>query len=231
MRNEKLLPWRIVMKKMVDCVGGSNHIWEVVHKSKSVEVVYMEDVHERCDHLTTWLCSKIKKVLLVHWETNEEFRYRHLKNKANRASARSSKNTGGSTTFMKTKARLLKSLYRDATLAETFNGEDADDFVASVVDLDAVWRETASAPYKNRVYGLELFFTSSFPTSMLRPSSAYATSRAVDSEKGIDLRLQVQKLTHKLYEQVKELTDYRERYQEILTRVTDTDDLRLGWRE
>ncbi|RYR04923.1 hypothetical protein Ahy_B06g084734 isoform A [Arachis hypogaea] len=80
----------------------------------------LEDVHERHGHLTSWFHSEIKKALSVHWETDEGFKHRLLINGANRASARSSKYTGGSATFMKTKARMSKLLDRDATLAETF---------------------------------------------------------------------------------------------------------------
>ncbi|RYR08282.1 hypothetical protein Ahy_B05g075882 [Arachis hypogaea] len=63
----------------------------------------LEDVRERCDHLTTWLCPEIKKALYVHWETNEGFRHWCLINRANRASAMLSKYT--------TKARLVCSLF------------------------------------------------------------------------------------------------------------------------
>ncbi|RYR23839.1 hypothetical protein Ahy_B02g057332 [Arachis hypogaea] len=67
----------------------------------------MEYVRERRDHLTTWLCPDIKKALYVHWETNVRFMHRRLTNRANKASARSSKYTDGSAmTFMKTKAKL-----------------------------------------------------------------------------------------------------------------------------
>ncbi|RYQ89493.1 hypothetical protein Ahy_B09g096103 [Arachis hypogaea] len=80
----------------------------------------LEDVREGWDHLMIWLQPKIKKALLVHWKTDEGFMYWRLTNRANRASARSSKYTGGSVTFMKTKVRLSKSLDRDPTLAKTF---------------------------------------------------------------------------------------------------------------
>ncbi|RYR77935.1 hypothetical protein Ahy_A01g002647 isoform A [Arachis hypogaea] len=62
------------------------------------------------DHLTIWLHQDINKNLYVHWETDEEFKHFHLRNKANRTSVRSSKYTGGLATFMKTKDRLSKSL-------------------------------------------------------------------------------------------------------------------------
>ncbi|RYQ91953.1 hypothetical protein Ahy_B09g098029 [Arachis hypogaea] len=71
----------------------------------------LEDTRERRDHLTSWLRPKIKKALYVHWETNEEFRHRHLTNRANKASARSSMYTGNSATFMKTKVRLVYSFF------------------------------------------------------------------------------------------------------------------------
>ncbi|RYR53451.1 hypothetical protein Ahy_A06g028575 [Arachis hypogaea] len=181
----------------------------------------LEDIRERGDHLTYWLCPKIKKALYVHWETDE---------RSNRSSARSSKYTGSSATFMKTKARL--SLDCDVILAETFkythtlkknkgdllikfytqrleaatqqslqSGEDASGIAISVVDLDAIWRENASALYKNCIYRLGSFFANSLCTSTLSPSSASATIRAVDLKEGIDLRLQVQKFTRSLHEQ------------------------------
>ncbi|RYQ94226.1 hypothetical protein Ahy_B08g089103 [Arachis hypogaea] len=80
----------------------------------------LDDVRQERDHRTQWLRPDIKKALFVHWETDEKFRHRCLTNRANRALARSSKCTSGSTIFMKTKARLLKLLDREATLAETF---------------------------------------------------------------------------------------------------------------
>ncbi|RYR24682.1 hypothetical protein Ahy_B02g058199 [Arachis hypogaea] len=153
--------------------------------------------------------------MLAHWETDAGFRHRRLTNRANRASARSSKYIGGLVTFMKMKVRLSKSLDREATLVETFkythtlkenkarfvdqrsrdhcqSGKDAvDGSVASVVDPNAVWHETTSVPYKNHVYEMESFFASSFHTSTLRPSSGPTTSRAVQLEEGVDLKLQV----------------------------------------
>ncbi|QHO18413.1 uncharacterized protein DS421_11g320300 [Arachis hypogaea] len=152
-------------------------------------------------------CWMIFKALFVYWKTDKGFRHQRLTNKANRASVRSSKYTSNSATFMKTKARLSKSLDREATLAETFKytytlkknketfadqrshdhysqkrREDATDgSAASIVDPDVVWHEIASAPYKNR--------------------------------------------------HARELNNYLERYQEILNRVTSTDELRLEWRE
>ncbi|QHN96479.1 E3 ubiquitin-protein ligase [Arachis hypogaea] len=65
----------------------------------------------------------------------------------------------------------------------------ADGSTTSIVDPDAVWRETALASYKNCVYGMRSFFTSSLRTLTLRPSLGSATSRAVQPEEGMDLRL------------------------------------------
>ncbi|RYR31908.1 hypothetical protein Ahy_B01g056858 [Arachis hypogaea] len=138
----------------------------------------LEDVREGRDHLTNWLRPEIKNALLVYWEIDEGFRYRHLTNRANRASAISSKYTGGSATFLKTKARLRLEV---VTQQSQQSGEDtADGSAVSVVDLNAVWHETASALYKNRVYRLGSFFARSLRTSTLRPSFAFATSRAVE---------------------------------------------------
>ncbi|RYR08337.1 hypothetical protein Ahy_B05g075982 [Arachis hypogaea] len=80
----------------------------------------LEDVHEKHDHLTTWLSLEIKKALYVYHETDKGFKHRRFTNKANRASAKSSKYTGDSATFMKTKARLSKLLDHNTTLVKTF---------------------------------------------------------------------------------------------------------------
>ncbi|XP_057742539.1 uncharacterized protein LOC130960976 [Arachis stenosperma] len=153
--------------------------------------------------------------------------------RANMTSVKFSKYTSSSATFMKTNARLSKSLNHDATLAKTFkythtlkenkerfadqrsadhyrleaatqqsqqSREDASGAAASVVDPDTVSRESVSAPYKNRVHGLGSFFASSLRTSTLRPSSVCATNQAVDPDKGIHLRLQVQELNRNLHE-------------------------------
>ncbi|RYR73692.1 hypothetical protein Ahy_A02g008161 isoform B [Arachis hypogaea] len=80
----------------------------------------LEGVREHCDHLTIWLRPNTKKLLYVHWETDEGFKYHRLTNKANRASDRLLNYTGGSATFMKTKVRLSKLLNCEATMAETF---------------------------------------------------------------------------------------------------------------
>ncbi|RYR50376.1 hypothetical protein Ahy_A07g036968 [Arachis hypogaea] len=63
----------------------------------------LDNIRQRRDHLTSGLRPKINKALLVHWETDEGFRHRRLTNRANRTLARSSKYTGGPSTFMKTK--------------------------------------------------------------------------------------------------------------------------------
>ncbi|RYR21744.1 hypothetical protein Ahy_B03g067076 [Arachis hypogaea] len=112
------------------------------------------------------------------------------------------------------------------------SGKDVTDgAMASIVDPDAVWREIASALYKNLVYGMGPFLASSLRTSMLRPLSGSTTSPAVQSEEGVDLRLQVQELHCSLHQQAQELNNYRKRYQKILTCVTSTNELRLKFRE
>ncbi|RYR05663.1 hypothetical protein Ahy_B06g085496 [Arachis hypogaea] len=77
------------------------------------------------DQLTTWIRPSIKKELEAHFKNDEGFKHRHLTNVANRALSRSSKYTGGSATFMKTKSRLIsslsKSLDRETAQVETYN--------------------------------------------------------------------------------------------------------------
>ncbi|RYR39127.1 hypothetical protein Ahy_A09g044578 [Arachis hypogaea] len=169
----------------------------------------LDDVCHSRDQWMRWLRLK---------ENDARFRHQHLTNRANRALERSFKYTSGSATFMKMKAKLSKSLDREATLTESFkythmlkenkakfvdHGEDATDgSAASVVDPDAIWREIASTPYKNRLYRMGSFFASSLHTSMLRPSLGSTTSRSVQLEECVDLRLQ-------------ELNNYRERLERI----------------
>ncbi|QHO20909.1 uncharacterized protein DS421_11g342040 [Arachis hypogaea] len=69
----------------------------------------MQDVREGHDHLTMWICQDIKRAFDNHFSTDEEFRHRRLMNRANMASSKSSKYTGRSVTFMKTKSRMSKS--------------------------------------------------------------------------------------------------------------------------
>ncbi|RYR15738.1 hypothetical protein Ahy_B04g072665 [Arachis hypogaea] len=194
----------------------------------------LEDVREHCDHITIWLRPDIKKALYV-WETDEGFKHRRLTNRANRASTMASKYTGGSATFMKKKAKLSKSLDHEATMVKTFKythtlkenkrletatqqsqrtRDDGNNSAASVVDPDRFWREAASKPYKNRVYGLGSCFADNLRTSTLIHSSSSTTSRPVDPEDGVYLR-----------EHAQQLWEFEERYQAILSRMTDTNDL------
>ncbi|RYR75969.1 hypothetical protein Ahy_A01g000567 [Arachis hypogaea] len=174
----------------------------------------LHDIREEHDHLTIWICQDIKRALDNHFSTDEGFRHRHLINRANRTSPRSSKYTGGSATFMKTKSRLSNSLENVATLAETFrythtlkankkrfadegsvahyqsqpNGDDPN-FDASVVNCDRVWHDSASESYKNRISELGSFFASGLHNSTLAASSVSAsTTSPVDPEEVIDLR-------------------------------------------
>ncbi|RYR19537.1 hypothetical protein Ahy_B03g064347 [Arachis hypogaea] len=80
----------------------------------------MQDVRQERNHLTIWLCPNLKKEMDDQFSTDEGFKYHRLTNRTNRASSRSSKYTGGSTTFMKTKSRLSQSLDRKAILVEIF---------------------------------------------------------------------------------------------------------------
>ncbi|RYR66724.1 hypothetical protein Ahy_A03g012785 [Arachis hypogaea] len=183
----------------------------------------MQDVCQERNHLTIWLCPNLKKELDDHFSTDEGFKHCHLMNRANRATPRSSKYTGGSTTFMKTKSRLSKSLDHEAILVETFkytqtlkaNKERFDDERSAahynyMQRLDAATQqsqspsgdETASESYKNRVFGLGSFFANGLRTSALvaLSTSTSATSLA-DPKKVVDLREEVQKLTQELHQQ------------------------------
>ncbi|RYQ96129.1 hypothetical protein Ahy_B08g091681 [Arachis hypogaea] len=154
----------------------------------------LDDVCHGQDQQMGWLRPEVKKALLVHWETDAGFRHHHLTNKANKASARLSKYTGGSTVFMKTKSRLSKLLDCKDTLAKTFK-----------------YTHTLKRN-KARFVDQRSRAIISLCTSTLKPSSGSTTSRAVQSDKGVDLRLQVQELQHSLHQEEQELNNYWERY-------------------
>ncbi|RYR04926.1 hypothetical protein Ahy_B06g084736 [Arachis hypogaea] len=164
----------------------------------------MEDVRARHDHHTIWLCSDLKKTLCVHWEIDEGFKRRYLTNRANRTSAKSSKYTSGhdvkmAETFKYTDT--LKKRFAYQRFADHYETkDDGNNSDVLEVDFDTVWRETASEPYKNRVYGLGLFFGNNLYTSTLGSSSASATSQPVNPEDGVDLREQVLEITWNLHQ-------------------------------
>ncbi|MED6150528.1 hypothetical protein PIB30_073210, partial [Stylosanthes scabra] len=66
----------------------------------------MEDVRKRREQLTQWCRLELKKVLYHFWETDEKYKHIEAMNKANRASERCAKYTGGSATLMQTKAKM-----------------------------------------------------------------------------------------------------------------------------
>ncbi|RYR08219.1 hypothetical protein Ahy_B05g075795 [Arachis hypogaea] len=78
----------------------------------------MSDVRKGRNHLTSWIHPAIKKDLEAYFNNDEGFKRRRLTNVANRALPKSSKYTGGSVTFMKTKSKLL--LDCEVTLVKTF---------------------------------------------------------------------------------------------------------------
>ncbi|QHO22606.1 uncharacterized protein LOC107624285 isoform X2 [Arachis ipaensis] len=110
-------------------------------------------------------------------------------------------------------------------------GDDGNNSAASVVDPDMVRNEAASVPYKNRVYGLGSFFADNLSTSTLRHLSSSATSGLVNHEYIADLREQVLLLTQSLHQQAPQLRESEERFQAILSHMTNTNDLRLEWRQ
>ncbi|RYR68809.1 hypothetical protein Ahy_A03g015275 isoform A [Arachis hypogaea] len=200
-------------------------IWDVEHNliikkiydhriAKSIQQM-MSDVRQRRNHLTRWILTSIKKELEAHFRNNEGFKHHLLMNVANTALPRSSKYTGGLTTFIKTKSRLPNSFDREATLVETFNytyilkankerfanersaahyedymqrlevatqqsqlhnGNNEAGSKTLMVDLDRVWRKTASKLHKNHRFRLGSFFTSCLRSSVLAAFSDFATS-------------------------------------------------------
>ncbi|RYR73092.1 hypothetical protein Ahy_A02g007395 [Arachis hypogaea] len=95
-------------------------IWDAEHDltiRKIFDHKMGRQLQQMLDDRIDWLQPEVKKGLLAHWETDVEFRHRHLTNRANRALVRSSKYTRSSTTFMKTKS---KSMDHETILADTF---------------------------------------------------------------------------------------------------------------
>ncbi|QHN92403.1 uncharacterized protein DS421_17g583420 [Arachis hypogaea] len=189
----------------------------------------LEDVRERHGHLTSWLCPEIKKALYVHWESKsldrdatlaETFKYTY--------------------TLKENKERFVGQRYADHYYLRVLHVETG----GRNLTISAKWggrqwlccfsHRSQYSLAQDRLSAVQepcirvgLFFTSSLQTS----TSASATSKAVDLEEGIDLRLHVQELTQSLHDQAQKMKETQERYQKILTRMTDKDELRLEWRE
>ncbi|RYR15619.1 hypothetical protein Ahy_B04g072481 [Arachis hypogaea] len=144
----------------------------------------MQDIREGCDHLTIWFLPDIKKELDVHFSTDEGFKYRHLTNRTNKALPRSSKYIETFKYRHMLKANMERfaderstTHYRlEVVTQQSQPSGDNPGFGASVVDLNRIWRETASELYKNHIYGLGLFFASSLHTSTLAASSISASA-------------------------------------------------------
>ncbi|RYR24909.1 hypothetical protein Ahy_B02g058490 [Arachis hypogaea] len=204
----------------------------------------LEGVREHRDHLTIWLYPNIKKALYVYWETDEGFKHRYLTNRANRALARSLKYTSNNEATMAGTFKYTHTLkenkerfayQRDAdhsrleaaTQQSLCTKDNGNNSATSVVDPDKVWHEAAPKPYKNRMYRLGSFFPNNLCTSTLRHSSASTTSRPVDPEDGVNLKEQMLLLTRSFHPQTQQLRESEERYQAILSCMTDTDDLMM----
>ncbi|RYQ84117.1 hypothetical protein Ahy_B10g103037 [Arachis hypogaea] len=221
-------------------------IWEKTHNGMIRKIFdhqmarqlqqMMQDVRKKRDHLTQWLCLAIKNEPYIHWESDEGFWHRRLTNRANRASSRSLKYTDGFVTFVKTKARLYKSLDCDVTIGETFKythtlNENKERFsYQQSADPYVSLARSAFEPYKNCVYGLRSFFTNNLYTSRLKAYSASATS-PVDPKDSIDLREQVQNLTQSLHQQAQQLQQSEMRFNKILACASDTDFFKLELRQ
>ncbi|MED6159562.1 hypothetical protein PIB30_043341 [Stylosanthes scabra] len=84
------------------------------------------------------------------------FKKRQASSKKNRASSKGGcLHTGGSATIPKTRARMTEF---SANLDEaTQRAQEEGDESPAIVDPDTVWRQTLSEPYKNQVYGAEVF--------------------------------------------------------------------------
>ncbi|QHN77022.1 uncharacterized protein DS421_19g649060 [Arachis hypogaea] len=163
----------------------------------------MSDVRQGRDHLTSWVRPSIKKELEAHFRNDEGFKHRRLTNVAHRASPRSSKYTGGSTTFLKTKSRLedyMKRLETTTQQSQPLSGNDEAGSETSVVDPDRIWRETTFEPHKNRCFKLGSFFANGLHSSALAASSASSSATSpTDLQEVVDLREEVQKLTQELH--------------------------------
>ncbi|RYR02997.1 hypothetical protein Ahy_B06g081836 [Arachis hypogaea] len=83
-----------------------------------IKKIYNQPV---CDHLTSWIRPSTKKELEAHSRNDERFKHCHPTSIANRTLPRSLKYTGGSTTFMKTKSRLVTTLVENFKYTHTLN--------------------------------------------------------------------------------------------------------------
>ncbi|RYR31036.1 hypothetical protein Ahy_B01g055823 [Arachis hypogaea] len=199
----------------------------------------MQDVHEGRDYLTIWLCSDIKKELDVYFSTDEGFKRCRLTNKTNRASLRSSKYTGGSVTFMKTKSRLSKSLECEVTLVETFkythtlkaNKERFTD-ERSVTHYEDYTQRLEAATQQSQPSGDDSDSdalvvdpdrvwrkTTSEPTRIASMVLVVLRQHPADPEEVVNLWEEVLKLMQELHQQAQQS---EKRYNELLTYVGDT---------
>ncbi|MED6142746.1 hypothetical protein PIB30_000308 [Stylosanthes scabra] len=154
-----------------------------------------------------WLSETLRGRLMHRFATDPGFLKRSGVCKVNRASPKGGcLHTRGSATIPKTRAWMTRSLDRPPTEPETefsTNIEQATQQAQEEGDETAGTRQTLSEPCKNRVYGAGGFFASSLDRSGYGGSSAFATcSQAgpADAEV-VDLREQVQNLTHSLQTQ------------------------------
>ncbi|RYR24320.1 hypothetical protein Ahy_B02g057818 [Arachis hypogaea] len=94
-------------------------IWNAEH-NLMIKKIYDHRAAKLLRQMMSDVVRAIKKELEAYFGNDEGFKRRCLTNAANRVSPGSSKYTGGSVTFMKTKSILSKSLDRKATLTKTF---------------------------------------------------------------------------------------------------------------
>ncbi|RYR52762.1 hypothetical protein Ahy_A06g027644 [Arachis hypogaea] len=220
------------------------HIYD--HQAAKRLQQMMSDIRKENDHLTSWIRLAIKKELKAYFNNDEGLKRRSLTNIANRASPRSSKYTGGSATFMKTKSRLKrilslfnflpKSLDREATLAETFKYTHI-----LKANKERFAEERSAAHYWERESGSEtsvidldrvwhetasephknhrfgLFFASGLCSfALVAFSSSTFATNLVNPQDVVDLREEVQKLTQELHQQAERS---KQRYNDLLARV------------
>ncbi|MED6108171.1 hypothetical protein PIB30_020944 [Stylosanthes scabra] len=164
-------------------------------------------------------------------ETDEKYKHIEDRNKANRASERCAKYTGGSATPMQTKAKMTHTLnenkekfadkrstdiwdeYIDNTAIATQRA--AESRTSTLVDPDEVWRQTVSEPdAKNRIYGVGGFLASTLKTSVFAPQDTSGTVTSdVPSSKDdtVDLQEQVLLLNQNIHDMARQLQESEER--------------------
>ncbi|MED6157493.1 hypothetical protein PIB30_023534 [Stylosanthes scabra] len=163
----------------------------------------MRDLREGELQRLKWMNERPRKMLLDRFANDPGFKKRQASSKKNRASSkdvevfRETHTRKRDRSIVEKRAEDLLTEFSANLDEATQQAQEEGDESPAIVDLDIVWRQTLSEPYKNRVYGAGGFFASSLCRSGYAGSSALASSCHTGSpaQEVVDLREQSLKST------------------------------------